>query len=346
MVSHARRLSVVGIILAMLSFSAGDGNAGAAITHQPPWQPPPENENVMISNGGLSVEFNIAWGAVVVGIADKHVAHELNIVDFHDVGRELQVDEFLSHNAPGRQPLLINPTQAGALGHQAFAGHPHGVAVPETGSHVVRWKATRHTFFAVVRPLDYDTGNPTHWVYTEQVHIDRHGVAHFYYRFQRHGHQIFRMSTEIPTLYSDRTDAFMYPTLIPYGRNKRMGKSADAWRRHVRLVQGSPRWPGHNIISKGWIANIDTANRIGIFYTTPVGLPESFGCFRGASVSDRAPLGKSNVVGNHLICRPNEIYSIRFSVVVATPQNGPALISSQKPAELRINGKLWHPIQH
>ena len=82
--------------------------------------PPPTDKNVTISNGGLSVTFNVAWGAVVVGVANKNVAHGLNIVDTNDVGRELQVDQFLMLKINGRRALMINPTQAGAEGYQGF----------------------------------------------------------------------------------------------------------------------------------------------------------------------------------------------------------------------------------
>jgi hypothetical protein len=308
-----------------------------ADSHQPP---PPKNKDVTISNGGLSITFNLAWGAVVIGISNRNVAHGLNLVDFHDVGRELQVDQFLYRNSRGPQPLLVNPTQAGAEGYQAYYLHPHGSIFPEKGSPVVKWMAGRHRFFAVIRPWDYDTGHPTHWVYTERVHIDPAGVAHFYYRFQRHGPGTFRMNTEIPTLYSDRTNAFMYPMDNSYvHRTKPVGKIRP--HQTVRIVRGAPIWGRHHLMSDGWIANIDTADRIGIFYTTPVGLPETFGCFPGAGVSDRLPLGKTNVVGTNLLCRPNEFYSVRFSVLVATPKAGPKLIARQKPAELRIDGKSW-----
>ncbi len=312
------------------------------------WQPPPRNKNVTISNGGLSVTFNIAWGAVVVGIYNKHVAHGLNIVDYHDVGRELQVDEFLFRNAPGRQPQRNNPTQAGALGHQAYRNHPHGSVFPERGSRVVRWKAGRHHFSAIIRPLDYDSGNATHWEYTEDVAIDHRGVAHFHFVFHRNGIGTFRMSTEIPTLYSDRTDAFMYPTVSPYSMNAASRKMADLRKRPpVHLVKGSPNWANHHhLVSKGWIANIDTRDHIGIFYTTPVGLPEAFGCFANAAVSDRLPLGKSNVVGVHLLCTPHETYSVRFSVLVATPAMGPKLIALEPPAKLQIANEQTPPPQH
>ncbi len=337
-IKFIRRLTC-GLLAACGAMALFSSQAAFATPH---FQPPPKNKNVTISNGGLSVVFNIAWGAVVVGITNKHVAHGLNIVDFHDVGRELQVDQFMYRNAPGRQPLLVNPTQAGAEGHQAYYKHPDGSVFPQIGSRVVRWKASRHRFVAVIKPWDYDTGNPTDWLYTEKVSIDRYGVAHFVYVFRRHGKHTFRMNTEIPTLYSDRTDAFMYPTFNPYVHNAAADRYARDGSWPVRMVRGSPMWGKTNMASKGWLANIDTRNKIGIFYTTPIGLPEAMGCFPGAGVSDRLPLGKSNVAAVHLLCRPQEVYAIHFSVLVATPSQGPRLISRQKPAQLWVDGKLWN----
>ena len=116
--------------------------------------------DVTISNGGLSVTFNLSWGAVVTGIANTSVANGLNIVDSHDVGRELQTDQFLYQNIGGSNQLMINPTQAGAGGHQAYYQHPNGIAIPETGSPVTSWSASANQFQAVITPLDYDTGNP------------------------------------------------------------------------------------------------------------------------------------------------------------------------------------------
>jgi hypothetical protein len=79
------------------------------------------DSNVTISNGGLSVTFNLSWGAVVTGIANEYVANGLNIVDGHDVGWELQTDQFLFQNIGGRNQLMINnPTQAGTGGFQAY----------------------------------------------------------------------------------------------------------------------------------------------------------------------------------------------------------------------------------
>ncbi len=328
-------ISLAAVLLSVALIS------GRAAVGAPRFRPPPKAKNVTISNGGLSVTFNIAWGAVVVGISNKHIARGLNIVDYHDVGRELQVDQFKFWNKPGRQPLLVNPTQAGAGGHQAYYKHPHGIVIRQKGSRVVRWKAGRHDFFAVIKPWDYDTGNPTDWIYMESVRIDRHGVAHFQYVFRRHGQGTFRMNTEIPTLYSDRTDAFMYPLVDPYIHNATTRRYIRSGHWPVRWVRGSPRWGSVHTISKGWIANIDSANNIGIFYTTPVGLPETMGCFPHAGVSDHLPLGKTNVVGMHMLCRPREVYSVQFAVLVATPKAGPVLISRLAPAQLRIGGKIW-----
>lgn len=297
---------------------------------------PPATKNVTIANGGLSITFNIAWGGVVVAVADKNVAHGLNIVDTHDVGRELQVDQFLKRRMAARTSLMINPTQAGALGQQAFYQHPKGVLIREMGSSVVRWKAGRSRFYAVIRPLDYDTGNSTKWTYVEHVRINKRGVATFHYIFHDHNRTSYMMSSEVPTLYSDRTDAFMYPVVSPYGRAglALRRKHERAW--PVKMITGAPRWPQNGLVSKGWIANIDTANDLGIFYTTPLGFPESYGTFPGAYVSDAYPLGKTNVVATGITARPGLIYSIRFSVLVSTPQRGPILIAKQPRAIFKI----------
>ena len=137
--------------------------------------------NVTISNGGLSVTFNLAWGAVVTGISNSKVGNGLNIVDSHDVGRELQTDQFLYQNIGGAQQLIFNPTQAGAGGSQPYYQHPNGSAIPEAGSPVANWSATGNQFQAVITPLDYDTGKPTDWVYVENVSINSQGVANFQY---------------------------------------------------------------------------------------------------------------------------------------------------------------------
>ncbi len=271
--------------------------------------------NVTISNGGLAVTFNLSWGAVVTGIANTFVDNGLNIVDSHDVGRELQTDQFLYQNIGGSNQLMINPTQAGAGGHQAYYQHPNGSAIPETGSPVVSWSASTNQFQAVITPLDYDTGNPTDWVYVENVSINSQGIANFHYTCYDYQPQRYSLATEVPTLYSDRTDAFMYP----------------ASNGSVQTVTGSPTWPQPGITSNGWIGNVDTTNNLGIFYTTPAGLPETYGTFPGAAVSDALPLGKTNVV-DYGTAYPGEILSSEFSVAVGTQQTGPALISQQSPA--------------
>ncbi|WP_215883228.1 hypothetical protein, partial [Acidithiobacillus sulfurivorans] len=55
-----------------------------------------------------------------------------------------------------------------------------------------------------------------------------------------------------------------------------------------------------------------------------------------AAFRGRNPLGKSNVTVRKAISYPGEIYSIDFSVLVSTPQNGPVLISKQPQAELKV----------
>jgi hypothetical protein len=303
------------------------------------FRPPPADKNVTISNGGLTITFNVAWGGVVVAVADTNVAHGLNIVDANDVGRELQVCQFLSSMMAGRKELMSNPTQAGALGDQPFYGHPKGVLIPEKGSPVLRWKASRTRFHVVVEPWDYDTGNPTKWVYVEDVAIDSKGVAHFHYTFHDNEPRTYSMVTEVPTLYSDRTGAYMYPLVSPYGRagaRLRRQKKAN-W--PVKMVTGAPAWPQKPLKSKGWIANIDAGDDIGVFYTTPMGLTEEYGNFTGYDISDRLPLGKTNVVAREIAARPGGVYSIDFSVLVSTPGRGPALIARQPAAVFRVVGK-------
>lgn len=300
------------------------------------WPPPPVSKNVTISNGGLSVTFNLSWGAVVVGIANKNVADGLNIVDTRDVGRELQTDQFLSLKIGGQRELMINPTQAGAAGYQGYYQHPKGIVFPEKGSPAIHWSSSRHHFHAIIKPWDYDTGNLTNWIYIEDVRVDSRGIAHFHYTFYNHEPKTYMMNTEVPTLYSDRTDAFMYPLISPYTQPYSARRRAKNAKWPVKLVTGSPSWPQQKIISKGWIANIDTGNNIGIFYTTPMGLPETFGTFPGVPVSDKLPLGKTNVLADGLTSYPGEIYSIEFSSLVSSPQRGPGLISQQPPAVLKI----------
>ena len=297
---------------------------------------PPAKSNVVIENGGLAITFNIAWGGVVVSIADQNVAHGLNIVDTHDVGRELQVDQFLHLRIHDHSELMINPTQAGALGRQKFYRHPKGVIIREKGSPVVHWQATRTQFHAVIRPLDYDTGHPTRWVYRERVRIDRQGVAHFRYVFYDHGRRIYLMSSEVPTLYSDRTGTFMYPRVSPYGVPGALLKREHVKSWPVQVVSSASRWPQTAGRSKGWIANIDSKNNIGIFYTTPAGFAETYGTFPDAHASGSVPLGKTNVVARGIIARPGMSYLISFSVLVSTPARGPELISQQPAADFRI----------
>ena len=298
--------------------------------------PPPAQKNVTISNGGLSVTFNIDWGAVVVAVTNSEVAHGLNIVDTHDTGREFQVDQFLLLMKDGHRSLMINPTQAGAEGHQAYYQHPKGIVFPEVGSKVVSWKAEQSHFHAVIKPLDYDTGNSTNWQYEEDVRITPEGVAQFHFTFYNHESETYIMNSEVPTLYSDRTDAFMYPLISPYGQQGESLRNEKSPKWPVKLVGGGDHWPAQGLSSNGWIANIDTADNLGIFYTTPVGFREAFGIFPGASISDRHPLGKSNVAAMGLTSYPGEIYSIDYSVLVSTPQEGPAAISKQPAAVFKI----------
>ncbi len=299
------------------------------------YPPPPAKKNVTISNGGLSVTFNIAWGAVVVAVKNRNIAHGLNLVDTHDVGRELQVDQFLELTKDDHRSLIINPTQAGAQGHQRFYQHPNGIKHPETGSKVVKWKAGQSHFHAIIHPLDYDTGKPTNWVYVEDVQIDSKGVAHFHFTFYNHESKTYLMNSEVPTLYSDWTDAFLYPLVSPYGPAGKTLCSQVGAKWPVRMVHAD-HWPGGHLKSKGWIANIDTKDNIGIFYTTPVGLSETYGVFPTAAFRGKNPLGKTNVAVGHQTSYRGEIYSIDFSVLVSTPKLGPTLISRQPAAVLTV----------
>jgi hypothetical protein len=327
-----RKRGYVAAASASLLLAASGGNAFASSKN---WPPPPASKNVTISNGDLSVTFNLAWGAVVIGISNKTVAHGLNIVDFNDVGRELQTDQFLKLKIGDREELIINPTQAGAEGYQPYYRHPKGIVFPEKGSPVVRWTSSGDHFHAIIAPWDYDTGDPTNWVYVEDVRIDSQGVAHFHYTFTNHEKTTYLLASEVPTLYSDRTDAFMYPLLSPYDQPKAARHRANSkW--PTKLVMAEPRFPQQSITSKGWIANIDTVDQLGIFYTTPVGFPETFGTFPGTDLSDKEPLGKTNVVASGLTSYPGEVYSVDFSVLVSTPQNGPGLISQQPHAIFKI----------
>ncbi len=273
------------------------------------------SNDITISNGGLSVTFNLSWGAVVTSIANTNVANGLSIVYSAGVGANLQIDQFLTQNIGGSQQLMINPTQAGAAGNQPYYQHPNGSSFPQVGSPVVRWSASANHFHAVIEPLDYDTGNPSDWVYVENVDINSHGVANFSYTSYDYHPGTYSMSTEIPVLFTDnRTDAFMYPT-------------ANG---SPQMVSGYPLWP-QPVISNGWIGNVDTQDNLGIFYTTPVGLPEGYGTLPGEDVFNGLSLGVTHAVGSGT-AYPGETLSSQFSVVVAPPQNGPVLISKQAPA--------------
>lgn len=276
---------------------------------------PAFGNNITISNGGLSVTFDLSWGAAVTGISNTNVANGLNLVDAHDVGRALQTDQFLYQNIGGTQQLIYNPTQAGAGGGQAYYQHPSGSVVSETGSPVTSWSATASQFQAVITPLDYDTGKPTDWLYVENVRINSQGIANFHYTCYDYQPGTFSVNTEVPTLYSDRTNEFMYP----------------ASNGVTQSVTGSPSW-AKNTTSNGWIGNIDATDNVGIFYTTPVGRPETYGTFSGASVSSAPPLAKTSVAEYGLTVNPGTILSSQFSVAVSTPQNGPGLIAGQSPA--------------
>jgi hypothetical protein len=308
-------------------------NAGA---HSERYPPPPADKNVTISNGGLSVTFSIAWGASVVGIANENVAHGLNIVDSNDVGRELQPCHFLMLTMGGFKNVIVNPTQAGAQGGgQPFYQHPKGVLFPEKGSPVVRWKAGPDHFHAVIKPLDYNTGNPSNWVYVEDALIDSQGIARFRYTFYNHEPRTYKIISIMPTLNSDRTGTFMYPLVSPYGQAGTALRKEENPNWPVRVVTGAPTWPQKPVKSAGWIANIDTDDDLGIFYTTPVGLGQRYGTYSDVDVSDRPPLAQTYVAA-YLTSHPGDIYSSEFSVLVSTPQLGPALISKQPAAVFNI----------
>jgi hypothetical protein len=241
----------------------------------------------------------------------------------------------------GRKQMIFNPTQAGAEGYQPFYQHPKGVVIPEKGSPVLRWKASRKHFHAVIEPLDYDTGKPGNWVYVEDAQIDPQGVAHFHYAFYNHEARAYSMIAIVPTLYSDRTATFMYPLLSPYGREgATLGKEKDpSW--PVKVVTGAPTWPQKAATSQGWIANIDSGDDVGIFYTTPPGLSLRYGVYANApdisDVSDHPPLGQTFAAAN-MTSHPGDAYSLDFSVLVSTPRLGPALISRQPAAVFKSMG--------
>lgn len=308
----------------------GFGMNAEAYTERYP--PPPADKNVIISNGGLSITFNIAWGATVVAIANKNVAHGLNIVDNNDVGRELQACQFVLLKTGGLKYVISNPTQAGAQGGgQPFYQHPKGVLFAEKGSPVVQWKADPDHFHAVIKLLDYNTGNPSNWVYVEDAVIDPQGVARFRYTFYDHEPRTYKVISIMPTLYTDRSGTFMYPLLSPYGRGGAALRKQEHPNWPVKVVTGAPAWPQKTVKSQGWIANIDSDDDIGIFYTTPLGLGQQFGVYSDVDVSDRPPVGQTYVAA-YLTSHPGAIYSSEFSMLVSTPQQGPALISKEPAA--------------
>lgn len=275
------------------------------------------SNDVTISNGGLTVTFNLSWGAVVTSMANTNVANGLNIVDATDVGVELQEDQALYQNIGGSLQMMLNPTQGGAYGNQPYYQHPNGSQFPEVGSPVVSWSASASQFQAVITPLDFLTGNPTDWVYVENVNINSQGVANFHYTCYDYQPGSYIINTNVPILYSLRTDAFMYP----------------ASNGSVQMVTGAPAWPQPNFTSNGWIASIDTQDNLGIFYTTPVGLSENYG------TQATAARGITHV-GVWDMSYPGNILSNEFSVAVGTPQNGPALISRQAPATFTVQASM------
>jgi hypothetical protein len=334
--------------MSFLHRARGEGGMGAclliplwlvfatqAVAYDKQFRPAPPNRDVTITNGGLSVTFNIAWGAAVVGVAERNVAHGLSIVDRNDVGRELQPCQFMMLAIRGHNEMIFNPTQAGAEGYQPFYQHPKGVVIAEKGSPVVQWKASRDHFHAVIKPLDYDTGKPGNWDYVEDAKIDSQGVAHFHYAFYNHEPRAYSMIAIVPTLYTDRTGTFMFPLVSPYGQaGATLGKERNPnW--PVKVVTGAPTWPQKAAKSLGWIANIDTADDLGIFYTTPPGLSERYGVYANApdisDVSDHPPLAQTFAAA-YMTSHPGDAYSLDFSVLVSTPRLGPALISKQPAA--------------
>ena len=268
-----------------------------------------------ISNGGLSVKFDLNLGAVVTGVANSNVDNGLNIVDSHDPGRELQTDEFLfDSTTTSRTTLVSNPTQAGSI--VASTGK-------YVGSPVISYSSSANQFQAVITPRDFNSGNVTDWVYVENVSINNQGIANFKYTCYDYVPQTYTMSTEIPTLYSDYTNNFMYPTST--------GSTTTA--------TGS--WPQPSITSNGWIGNLDETNNVGIFYTTPTGVKETYGTFSGVGVAPgSSPLGKTNAVESKLTSMPGEILTEQFSVAVGTAQSGPTLIAQQAPATFAVTSSL------
>jgi len=289
--------------------------------------------NVTISNGGLSLTFDIAWGGVVVAIDNSNVANGLNIEDSHDTGRLFQVAQFLYPTTPSQSKEVINPTQAGSGGIDGS----NGVILKEKGSPVVKWSATKTQFSATITPLNFNTGNPTNWVYTENVQIDPQGVANFNYSLYYHGQHTYRMTVVVPSLHTDLTGAFIYPLVSPYGPQGTHLRKTNVTSWPVKEVTvASKVVPKTSLVSLGWISNIDTKNNVGVFYTTPVGFRETYQTFPKAPVSSAPPLGKTNIVFSNITSRPGMSYSFHFSALVSTPSQGPVLISQQPPATFKI----------
>lgn len=268
-----------------------------------------------ISNGGLSVTFDLNWGAVVTGVANSNVDSGLNIVDSHDPGRELQTDQFLySSTTTSANNLVSNPTQAGSI-------------VTSTGKYVgspvISYSSGANQFQAVITPRDFKSGTVTDWVYVENVSINNQGIANFKYTCYDYVPQTYTMNTEIPTLYSDYTNNFMYPTST--------GSTTTA----------TGTWPQPSITSNGWIGNLDETNNVGIFYTTPTGVKETYGTFSTVGVAPGGlPLGKTNAAESKLTSMPGEILTEQFSVAVGTAQSGPTLIAKQTPATFTVTSSL------
>jgi uncharacterized membrane protein YoaT (DUF817 family) len=151
----------------------------------------------------------------------------------------------------------------------------------------------------------------------ENVQIDRKGVANCNYSFYYHGRQTYSMLSEVPCLYTDLTGAFMYPLVSPYGSQGIRLRSVDATSWPVKEVTVGSQVPKTNLVSKGWISNIDTKNNIGVFYTTPVGFRETYQTFPRSHISGKPPLGKTNVIASHITARPGMSFSISFSVWLA-----------------------------
>jgi hypothetical protein len=168
---------------------------------------------------------------------------------------------------------------------------------------VLRWNSGPDHFHAVIKPLEYNTGAPSNWVYVEDAR--------------------------------SRTGSFMYPLVSPYGAEGAalLQQQNPAW--PVQTVTGAPLWPQKRVDSKGWIANIDDTDGIGIFYTTPLGLDQQYGTYADVGVSDRMPLAQTYVAVFDT-SYPGEIFSNDFSLLVSTPRLGPALISRQPAAVYKV----------